>query len=415
MPNYDFLTNLLANAADNDPKLVDPFRDNLQLVSGNEIGQAPILVDPLTYLGSSGSALVDAIADTDGVPPGYGASAKFGYGSGNRFPTAGNPFLFAHVFGLEVVEFCSWWYEGSPGLGAEIAALHGLGPGPYAGKDSGFAFMHQMMADYAPNPSAGGKNWKNLVFHPINVAPGESGGWYKEALTLKKLQDGKYASGEQLKFRYADEPQLILKRAFPKVETPPPVLSGSWLQDAINHIFNGGEYSSPLGDASTSNGMFPNYPDGAGGIIEAGLKHYYIQTWATPFRGRFLFIQKDWLESLPTQQQAMIYLAATQCHMNNVAYQLQGQDAFIKRFQELGGTIHEKLPADVLAALRQATDEIYKEEYGGLGVEYAAVRDHQRSFIRKNQVRWRSGNLNRRWRFNARIPYMADLQPNVKL
>lgn len=414
MPNYDFLTNLLTNAADNDPKLVDPLRSNLLAVSQNEAGQAPFNVDPLTYLGSSSPALVDAIADTDGVPPGFGASAKFGYGSGNRFPTAGNPFLFAHVFGLEVAEFCSWWYEGSPGLGAEIAALHGLGPA-YTGLDSGFAFMHQMMVDFAPNPSAGGKNWKNLLFYPINVASGESGGWYKEALTLKKLQDGKYASGEQMKFRHADEPQLILKRAFPNVLTPPPVLAGSWLQDAFDGVFNGGEYSSPLGDASTGNGMFPNWPDVAGSIIEAGIKHYYIQTWQTPFRGRFLFIQKDWHDNLPLQQRKMIQLAATQCHMNNIAYQLQGQDAIIKRFQELGGTIHEKLPTDVLTALRQATDEIFKEEYGGLGVEYAAPRDHQRSFIRKNQVRWRSGNLNRRWRFNARIPYMADLQPNVKL
>ena len=368
MAAYVFETDLtLGNEAESVPALVDPFRVPLDVMSGSSI-----TLDPLTNVGDGGSAMMARL---------FAGTIKFAYGSANRIPTESDEFIFAHLFGMEVQEFCSWWYSGGGDahIAAQIATLGG-------GAD-------------------------DVVVYPINVSSGESGGWYKEAVTMKKMIDGKWSDGTDIKIRLADEAKVAHLKAFPAVQTPAPVLSGSWLQDAKNGVFNCGEYNSPLGDSSVANGMFPNYPSGVGGITEL-LKHYYIGSWQTPFRGRCLFVNKTFHDSLPASEQAMIKAAAYQCHMQNMSYQLQGQDAIIKQFQSFGAIIHEQLPNDYQMALRQAVDEIYTEEFGGKGAQYAATRDHQRAFISANQVRWRSGGMDRRARFQSRLNYEADLQTN---
>lgn len=413
MPTYQCETNLaLGQDGVSDPAVIDTFRDVLNKLTGGAgagDGAAGIDVDPLTNGGLSGNQLIDGL--TKAVP-----DFHFAYGSGNRVPGDGDEFMFAHLFGMDAAEFMSWWYVGSPGIGAELAALHAVPS--LAGKDSGEALYAELIALYGPNgvaPASVGSDWRNVTVFPINVGPAESGGWYPEAVTLKKFQEGKWADGRQIKIRHVDETDDALIRAFPNIQSPSGTSGISFLQDAIDGVFNCGENQSPLGDIASVNGLFPNWPDVAGSIIEAGIKHYYVGSWQTPYSGYVLLVNKPWYDALGTQLKASVRAATVSAHMQNFSYQNCNQDAIIKRFQELGGVVHESLPSDVLRAVREGTDEIYKEEFGGKGVNYAIPRDHQRSFIRKNAVRWRSANVDRRMRFESRPNYKAELQPDVKL
>ena len=372
--SYAIETNLALGQLDDcgtTPDILEPFRAALNAMSGGAL-----VVDPLTNIGSSGAVLMSRLT---------AGTIQFAYGSSNRIPVPSNPLVYAHLFGMEVQEFCSWWYGGA-----------------------GAAHIASQIATLAPPAN-------NLYVFPVNCAPGESGGWYKEAVTMKKMLDGKWSDGSQIKLRLADECGPTHLLAFPNVTTPPPVLSGSWLQDAKNGVYNGGELFSPLGDSSLVNGMFPNYPNVTGSIIDAGIKHYYIQTWQTPFRGRCLYVNKAFFDTVLTAaQQEMVTSAAYKCHMQIIANQLQGQDAIIKQFQLLGGIIHEKLPSDYLMSLRSATDEIYRQNsVADLTGFYGATLAHQRDFIRKNHVRWQSGNLDRTWRFKSRLNYESDLHPDT--
>jgi hypothetical protein len=293
---------------------------------------------------------------------------------------------------MEVQEFCSWWYAG--GGEAHIAA--------------------QIATLTAPSPSLPGyplSDPSNFIVFPTNVGPSESGGWYKEAVTVKKMLDGKWSDGSPVKIRLADECKPVHGLAFPNVATPAETPSVSWLQDARNGVFNCGELFTPLGDSSTINGMFPNWPLVTGSIIDAGLKHYYIQTWQTPFRGRALFVNKAFFLGRSGAEQEMIRSAAAKCHMQNLSYLSQGQDIIVKQFQALGGVIHERLPNDYLTTLRSATDEIYRQKATTDPVYYGATLAHQRAFIRANRVRWQSGNLDRTWRFKGR-PNLGTIAPN---
>lgn len=412
MATYQMETNLaLGNEAESVPAIVDPLRDALNKMSGGAGAGDPAAtfdVAPLTNNGYSSQVLVDHLVD---------GTYQFAFGSANRIPTGSDEMIFAHMFGMEIQEFISWWYHGTPGAGVAVNGAYG------ASEDSGAGLIAKQIS-LQPTENRGGlagtHDYSNMVVFPICVTAGEAGGWYKEPVTLKKMLDGLWADGSAIKIRLADEPQLVHQLVFPNVATPAPVLSGSWLQDAINGVFNCGEYNMPLGDSSTTNGMFPNYPLGAGGIVDAGLKHYYVSSWGTPFRGRVLMINKTFWNGLTAQQRAWIEGACYQCHMANVSYMLQGQDAIIKNFQSFGAQIHESLPLDYLTALRQGADEVYDNlrtqaaYQGSTGNEYGEVLDHQRIHCRANQVRWRTATQDRNWRFASRLDYAPDLRVNSR-
>jgi len=370
MATYAIETNLAGNLDDGDDvALLDTFRNALDVMSGSAIQ-----VLPMTNPGNSGQVMMDRL---------LAGTIKFAYGSANRIQTMSNPLFFAHLFGMEIVEFCSWWYAGG-----------------------GAAHLAGQIASLTPP-------YNNFYTFPLNCGPGESGGWYKEAITMKKVLDGKWSDGSQIKLRLADECGPVHGLAFPNTVYGSGTPSVSFLIDLKNGLFNGGELFTPLGDASTVNGLFPNWPNVTGSIIDAGIKHFYLQTWQTPFRGRCLFVTKDWFDNiLSGPEREMIKSAAAKCHMQNVAYLLQGQDTIIKQFQTLGGIIHERLPNDYLTALRAATDEIYRRNVVADSTNMlGATLAHQRDFIRKNHVRWQAGNLDRAWRFKGRTS-MGVIGPN---
>jgi len=466
MATYALPTNIiLGNNAESVPKVVFPFRDALNKLTGGtgvnpvtDIGDpaAGIDVSPLSYQAGS-QDLEDGLVDGALATPvgGY----YFAYGSGNRATPQSNPFLFAQVFGMEIAEFFSWWYEGTVGIGAEVDAEMVLKsvpgpawvPGTLNGLDSGMKLMEWQIAQqnnagqrglggsiYDGNtgnqstfPNALGKHdYANMIVFPICATAGESGGWFKEAVTLKKMTLGKWSDGSIIKIRLADEPKWIHLLAFPNVAAPDAIDSTTPLADVANGNYNCLEYNMPLGDSSTINGLFPNWPDVADSIIALGIKHYYIGTWQTPFRGRVLLVNRWWYNTLTIQEQQAITSAAYQCAMSNLAYMMQGQDAIIDRFQLLGGVVHESLPRDYLGVLREATDEImetynspnktppppgYTASSEDSPREYEAMMRHCRAFCRHNSVRWRSGNLDRRFRFGSRLDYVPNLQPDVKL
>ena len=368
MAVYVLETNLVGNLDDVDDVLVAPFRNALDVMSGGAIQVAP-----MTNLGNTGQVMMDRL---------LAGTTQFAYGSANRFQSTANPLLFAHLFGMEVAEFCSWYYAGG-----------------------GRAHLAAQVAGLTPPKD-------NFYMFPINVGPGESGGWYKETVSMKKMLDGRWSDGSAIKIRLADECGPVHGLAFPNVVYGSGTPSVSFLNDVKAGLFNGGELFTPLGDASTVNGLFPSWPTSAGSIIDAGVKHFYMQTWQTPFRGRCLFVNKTWFDLLPADQQEMLTSAAAKCHMQNVSYLLQGQDAIIKQFQTLGGVIHERLPTDYLTALRSATDEIYRRNVTADSSNLlGSTMAHQRDFIRKNRVRWQSGNLDRAWRFKGRTS-MGIIGPN---
>lgn len=401
MAAYQFETNLtLGNTGETSAKQMDPLRATLSALSQDDVSAgSPIDLDALTNNGYSSQELVDHLVD---------GTFNFAFGSANRIPTEGDELVFSHLFGLEPYEFASWWYEGTPGIGNLLTT-------PSAGDDSGEELIAAQIAAQ-PTENRGGvagtHDYSNMIVFPFMCVRGESAGWFREAVTMKKLREGKYSDGTDIKIRLADECPVAHNKAFPNCQTPGSIPGVSFLGAVQSGEYTAGEFSSPIVDSSVINGLFPNWPSGAGSVIEAGLKHYYMGTWQTPFRGRILMVNKTFYDGLTAAQQAMIRHAAISAHMINMSAQYANQDAVIAMFQNLGAQVHRSLPMDVLLALRQAADEVYYEEFGGKGTEYVQVLEHQREFIKANRVGWESANLDRRWRFTGRQEYGSILQPN---
>ena len=404
MAAYPMETNLtIGNTGETSPAQLDPFRAVLSALSLDDPSAgSPIDVDALTNSGYNNQELIDHLVD---------GTMNFVYASANRIPTEGDEFMWAHLFGLEPHELASWWYTGSPGLGALVGE---------GGADSGEAIYAAQIAAQPTEDRAGGvagtHDYSNVIVFPMGCLRGESAGWFKEAVTMKKLRDGLYSDKTtKIKIRLADEAPKAWDIAFPNCETPGSIAGVSFLSAVQSGEYTAGEFASPIVDASQVNGLFPAYPSGAGGVIEAGMKHYYMGCWHTPTRGRCLYVRKDWFDGLSAAQQQMITSAAKDAHLQNMANQMANQDVIIEQFQALGAQVHRSLPTDVLLALREAVDAVYTNDNGLTGpgaLEYAQIRDHQREFIKRNRISWESATVDRRARFNGRPNYDATLQPN---
>jgi hypothetical protein len=389
MAEFEIQTDLVLDQEGNSTQdMLDDFRVPLAAMSGNaiEVGTGGVF----TKISDKNQMMAD-LAD---------GTIKFAFGSANRLPTGSDEFLFAHIFGMEVQEFFSWYHAGG---GAALIET-------------------QLAALGSPND--------DVMFFPIACRGPESGCWAKEQITLKKFNDGKWSDGTTVNMRLADEAKPAFKLAFPNCEIPGSTPTVSFLGDVFNKTFNAAEFNEPVGDAGTTNTLFPAWPLVDGSIVDAGLKHYYMGSWHTPYRGRSLYINRTWYLSRSTAEQAMIQAAAARCSMHQMADTLQGNDAIIKAWQDMGVRIYESMPTDVLMALRESVDEIYRQwssdEESPLAAivgsptadelvqiaQYREMLAHQQAFIRANQVRWRAGTVDQRMRFHNRRDYAGDLQPN---
>jgi hypothetical protein len=373
-----------------------------------------------------------------------GGLADFAWGSANRHPTGGDEFLFAHLFGMEVQEYCAWWYAGG---GKElIEAQTALLESPFGGgavvpapSANNLDALTQAEDDYGTGNNKA-TSPRDIIMFPVATRGPESGCWSKEALTFKKLAYGKFSDGTQVRMRLADEAKPAHGYAFPNCPLPGTIATVTFLGQIVSGDITACEFNEPIGDSNRAaavtpqpNTLFPNWPSPTGSVVQY-LRHYYLGSWHTPYRGRCLFVNKTYFEeTLTAQEQAALVACATAAHMNQMADSLQEADTVLKIWQDMGAIIHESLPRDVLLALREATDEIYHVWSEGLPgapsdlvdtdgftygaqqtAQYKEVLDHQRAFMRDNQVRWRSGCVDRRFRTQGRPNYNGTLQPDVK-
>lgn len=364
MTSYPLPTNLaLSHDGNTDSAIIDYFRTTLADISA-PVSASSFELDPLT---NSATAFSDVIAGTN----------KFSFNddvfSGNAFSR-----VFSYMpFGFGPTELMAWWFHG------------------------GGAALHRSITD--AQGAAG-----DYILLPVDLQHGETGGWYRESITLKKLHDGQYADGSPIKLRLYQESAAAMVRAFPDVTTPAATPGISFLNDVFNGTYTGGESNSIRGDASLLNGLFPNFPGVTGSIIAAGCKHFYMAAPWTPGRIRWCVVNKPFWVGLTTSQQAQLSAAAEAAALRNVAYSFHGQDALVKTMQDLGAVVHEQFPTDVLRALRDAVNQIH-DERAAADAEYQQVLDSIRAYARDNQVRWRANVVDNRLRFADRPLYQPEL------
>lgn len=361
MAAFAFNTNLSLGQDGNTAAAdVDDFRTILDSISGGAI-QPSALANSAT-----------AIADVKSGAINFCLTSATSPLSG----TVADHLNFTHEFGMELPEYISWWYEG----GGQ-ALFQGL-------LDTAAEGVYQ--------------------FHLV-LRAAESGGWFREALTLKKMLDGQYSDGTVMRFRAFGTHQAAMNLAFPNIVTPAVTAGVSELGDIFGGNFTGGEFNEPYGDASPLGGLFPNYPAKTGSIIEAlgGRPHYYVGSYHTPFRARVLLVNKAWFDGLAASAQDQIKAAARYCVMRNIAHSMQGGDAIIKVWQGLGAVIHRSLPRDVLDRFRTAIGKA-QDTIAASDASYNTVLQHQRAFMKANAVRW-SALPDRAYRV-ARTTYETDLK-----
>lgn len=272
----------------------------------------------------------------------------------------------------------------------------------------------------------------DLIQFPLVIRAAESGGWFPEAMTLKKMRDGKYSNGTQIKYRAFGTHADAMRLAFPAIET---VETGAGFTDLgaiFADVFNSGEFNEPWGDASPTNpalGLFPNWPNLGGSIVDAlgGKAHFYMGSYHTPFRHRCLLVNKTWFNGEGPDAPAndaernMIRAAVRYCAMRNVAQSQVGGDAIVNRWQDADPqnspvVIHRAMPRDILDRMRTALSDAQENIASGVlsggypDERYAIMLDSQRTFMKENAVRW--GALPDRTYRVARTDYETDLKPD---
>jgi TRAP-type mannitol/chloroaromatic compound transport system substrate-binding protein len=352
-------TNLaLGQAGNSSAGEVDAFRASLLSISGGSIDVTAMVEDAAAFTRVKAGTINYAFGSPTGAYPGNA-----------------DHLIFTHEFGMEMAEFHAWWFEGG-----------------------GEPLFNGILAS------------EGVKLYPLALRASESGGWFKEALTLEKLEAGVYDSGLQMRFRAFGTHQGAWNRAFPLVVTPGVVAGSTEIEDILNGNFNGGEFSEPKGDASTVAGLWPNFPDKEGSPVDAGLIHYYVGSYHTPFRMRALLINTGYLAGLTASERDMIDAAALVGMTRNMADSMQGGDAIIKTWQGHNVVVHRELPPDIQSRFRKALED--EQDARALAdADYATILTSQRDFCKANGVRW-STLPDRRQRF-ARTAYDSTLKADA--
>lgn len=369
MAAYTFETSIvIGNGGDSVPAIVDPFRDALAAISGGDFELSALTAPPA----GTGSAFSHVTND--------GSAIKFTYGLGLDAAALvpSGALLYTHFgMGMEIDEWLSWWYQGGAALFEARLVAAGVG----------------------------------AVVFPIMLRPGEASGWYREAVSLKKLNDGKWSDGTAIKWRGFLDEIPIHQAAFPNVFAGSSGVGVSFLTEVFNSVFNCGEYNEPWGDIGPVNGLFPNWPNVAGSIIDAGCPHYYMSSWHSACRVRMCWVNRTFYNSLSANDKIKIEVAAKNSCLSNIAYAMGTQDAIIKTFQDLGAIVHAQMPMDVLTRIRDVSGPVMEARAAlDLTGSYTALLQSQQAFIRANGAKW-SAYPDRRWRFQ-RKDYQPALNPN---
>jgi TRAP-type mannitol/chloroaromatic compound transport system substrate-binding protein len=302
--------------------------------------------------------MTDVAADNTGATQGVALPSQSGL--------PGSELLFSVPFGMEAQEYGAYIFEGGGDAVVQAAFAN------YAGTDANFG---------------------NVIAFPIRVTPGEAGGWWKEPISEKMLDEGKYISGDQLKLRLFGIGQTIMNKVFPNVDTPAATPGTPFLQDFKDGVFNAGEYGQPHLDAFS--GLFPNSDYGTEtvalpeSIIAAGAKHYYMNSFWQPGTVIDLFLNKTWYDALSAGDKLKVKIACMYSCMSNLALELGANARIMSQFKDLGGVIHRRWPFDVLQRLSAASPEVMKEnaEADGTGT-YQIILDGLQAYAKENQIMW---------------------------
>jgi TRAP-type mannitol/chloroaromatic compound transport system substrate-binding protein len=356
----------IGNEGDSSADTVAVFTNALKLATAGTVDLTAGLVAPPTS-----TAFARCKAGTN----------NFSYGYGPESALPGSILLYTHAMGMECPEWISWYFKG--GGDAQVDTL--------------------LTTADATNP----------YFLPVLTRGAEGGGWFKEAVSLKKFLDGEWSDGTTISLRQYGEGKTAMNSAFPNISTPLATTGVSMLGDVEAGVWNGGEYNEPYGDASTTNGLFPYWPAVTGSIIDLGLTHYYMASWHSPARVRNVWINRTYWAGLSADNKNRIKYAAMASCLENMSIGYQGQDAIVGTFQSLGATIHRYMPPGVAVRLRDACTVAQDTLAAADGTgAYSALLAHQRAFIQANHVRWSAGNEDRRMRFD-RTSYSSTLEPDV--
>lgn len=293
---------------------------------------------------------------------GYGPAYQSGWDQGGA--------LHGLPFGLEAPELAAWYLQAG-GRALQVA---------------------QMVAQ-APS----------ITMQPflVGLRTAEAGGWWKEAISLKMLEEGKYSDGTQIRLRLFGTGAAVMNKAFENVDTPAATPAVSPLDDFKAGHFNALEYGDPELDEG---GLFPNYPAVVDSVIAAGASNYYLSAWWQPATTFEFWVNATKWAALTADQQAAVEVCCRASLLSQMTLSMNIGDR-VKVFQDLGVTVHREWPHDVLTKLRTAAAEVIDEnadsDHASYSAEYEAWLNSIKTFVKANQIRWNESNPSRpsRWKW----------------
>jgi TRAP-type mannitol/chloroaromatic compound transport system substrate-binding protein len=207
----------------------------------------------------------------------------------------------------------------------------------------------------------GGKDLAQEVWGPHNIVPvfcgivgPETAGWFRfELKDLGQLRG--------LKIRFAGLGGKVMQKMGASVSVMP---AGEVQQALEKGVLDATEFSIPSADEQI-------------GFYKVA-KFNYFPGWHQPFTAQALYINKGAWDNISPRTQALI---ETTC-MAGVTYSLSKsealQGAVLKRYKDAGITTI-KLPPEILAPLKKATEEVLNEE-AGKDALFKKVLDSQKAF-----------------------------------
>lgn len=177
----------------------------------------------------------------------------------------------------------------------------------------------------------------NVKFLPCVVVPAEPAGWFnKEIKSVADLQG--------LKMRIGG----LAGRALTKVGVSPQMIPGGEVFVSLERgRIDAAEFSLPAVDESIQ--------------LQKAAKYYYFPGWHQPSSINSITFNKKVWDGFTDLQKDQITMACRSSFLWTLTNGVPEQLATLKRMEE-GGTVIKRLPDEVLAALRKATNEVIAEE-----------------------------------------------------
>ncbi|MER5173485.1 TRAP transporter substrate-binding protein [Thioclava kandeliae] len=201
---------------------------------------------------------------------------------------------------------------------------------------------------------------QGVVTVPCGVMDAEAGGWYTFPIDSVENLKGK-------KIRFAGLAGEVMKKMGASVVL---LAGGDIYPNLERHVIDGTEFSMPAIDEAMG--------------FEKVAKYYYLPGWHQPAAINELIINKAKWDSMDDAQRGLIETTCRETNIWSLTSTAQANAAAVKKF-EAAGTEIRTFPPEVLAAFRQATDEVmaaqseqdpdFKRTWESLQAYRASVQD----------------------------------------